>query len=181
MWCYRENDFVCMAITPKNLMMQTDLKLNFPIETLRIPKNIKHVLNQNLFIPRCTCTTWECVIQKKSFSFAFKLIRACTKHWIIICSKNAIRQDKSIYSYHTKGFPLKFRFCFCIWLCVLTFNEQLALELWKLVVWVKIWQSICSQSNSWLWTFNIYLSDQNTNKYYFQCSICQSNMIAIYC
>ena len=54
-------------------------------------QNIKHAFKQNLFIPGCSCTTWECVIQKKLSSLAFNY------------RKNAISQEKSIYSCHIQG------------------------------------------------------------------------------
>ena len=64
---YEGNDFVCMEITPKMLMMRTDLLLIIPIENTMRTQNMKHMFKQNSFILGCSCTTWECVIQKKLF------------------------------------------------------------------------------------------------------------------
>ena len=51
--------------------------------------------------------------------------------------------------------------------------SQLVRELWKLVHWVKkscrfqIWQSLCFQSNSWLWTFLTPYNSQAGLIFYF--------------
>ena len=66
-WCcaVRGMKFVCMKTASKNLMMRTDLQLNFPM-THYIYQEHKHT---KLFIAGCTCTTWEQVIQMRSYSF----------------------------------------------------------------------------------------------------------------
>ena len=80
--------------------MRTDSKPIFPFETVHT-QNIKHAFQQNLYIPGCTSSTWDCMIQRKSSGFGFNSSGLMSK--IELYRKNVIRQGKSIYSCHIRG------------------------------------------------------------------------------
>ena len=94
-------------------------------------------LKQNLFIPGCTSTTWECVIHlEEIIQFCVQLIRVYAKNWIMIYRKNAIRKGKTIFhvvmSYRVSS--IKFHFwlvqddCLFSWTLCPTLNQSLKLQ-----------------------------------------------------
>ena len=107
----------------------------------------------------CTCTTWQYVIQRKSPGFVFNSSGLMSKFKLYHIEK--MLSDRGNPSIHVISRGVSPKISFLLWFIMMAcFHEHLAREVWKLVRWVKkpcrfqIWQSICSESNSWLWTFN---------------------------
>ena len=91
-------------------------------------QNIKHAIKQNVFIPGCTCTTSECVIQKNSSGFAFNsswLTPNIELHVYYIIEKMPSDGEIHLFMSYSGGFPLKFCFCNGPYM-IACFHEHLA-------------------------------------------------------
>ena len=94
------------------------------------------------------------------------------KSWVIIYRKIAIRQGKSIYSCHIQGISPKISFLlWSIYDCLFSWTTCPRVmkigTLGEKSCRFQIWQSLCFQSNSWLWTFLTPYNSQAGLIFYF--------------
>ena len=120
------NVFVCMEITPKKLVMRTDLQLNFSHWNTTNTQNWKSAFEQNSFIPGWSCTTCVCVMKKKFFQIWVEIVRAHDKNKVIMYRKSHIRQGKSSILVIFTGVSPH---------VVADFHERVALAFWNVVTW----------------------------------------------